>query len=148
MAEHHSPRLLDLRLVLALLLLGGLSAIAILAAAGLTHELLHLVAAPPRILRAGLAGFAVVLGGWLALAAIERMNRSPQEDLRDPGEARAANLALVRAVRFDFLSAASFTAAGGWLLGDPFPLAIALVIAGVGVVDTSVLLAVARRHSP
>lgn len=147
MAEHHSQHPLDVRLVLALLLLAGLAAIGILAAAALAHDLLHVVAAPPLIIRSGLAGFSIVLGGWFALAAIQRMNESAQDDLRDRGEIRAADIALLRAVRFDFLSAASFTAAGGWLLADPLPLVIALVIACVGVIDTSVLLLVATRRS-
>ena len=45
-----------------------------------------------------------------------------------------------------FLAAASFTAAAGWLLGEPLPLVIALVIAGVDVVETSFLLLVATRR--
>lgn len=147
MAEHHSPSLIDARLALVLLLLAGLVAVGIAAAAGVADGLFHLVAAPPLIVRAGLAGFAIVLAGWLLLAAIQRGEDSQRDVVDDHAGSRDADLALVRAVRFDFLSAASFTAAGGWLLSDPLPLVIALVIAGVGVIDTSVLLVVATRRS-
>jgi hypothetical protein len=85
----------------------------------------------------------------LLLAAIRRIDSSIR---RDPtaaaGAISDADLgSLVRAVRLVFLAAASFTAAAGWLIGDPLPLVIALVIAGVDVVETSFLLLVATRRS-
>ena len=55
---------------------------------------------------------------------------------------------MVRGVRLVFLAAASFTAAAGWIIGDPLPLVIALVIAGVDVIETSFLLLVATRRRP
>jgi hypothetical protein len=55
---------------------------------------------------------------------------------------------MVRGVRLVFLAAASFTAAAGWLLAEPLPLVIALVIAGVDVVETSFLLLVATARRP
>ena len=54
---------------------------------------------------------------------------------------------MVRGVRLVFLAAAAFAAASGWILGEPLPLVIALVIAGVDVVETSFLLLVATRRS-
>ena len=139
----------DGRVVLALVLLAGLAAIGIATAAGFLEGLLDVVATPPRVVRAGLAGFAIVLGGWQLLAATQRIDASLQADAPGaPGTTRDADLgALVRAVRLVFLSAASFTAAAGWILGDPLPLVIALVIAGVDVVETSFLLLVATRRS-
>lgn len=149
MAEHRSGSRLDGRLALALLLVAGVAAVGIATAAGLAEGLFQLIARPPAIVRAGLAGFAIVLGGWLLLAAIGRIDGSIQHDpTADDGRISDADLgALVRAVRLVFLSAASFTAAGGWLLGDPLPLVIALVIGGVDVIETSFLLLVATRRS-
>ena len=65
-----------------------------------------------------------------------------------PGEAR--DLAgMVRAVRLVFLAVAAFAASAGWILGSPLPLVLALVIAGVDVVETSfLLLVVGMRRRP
>jgi hypothetical protein len=68
------------------------------------------------------------------------------------GEGRAdtagrPNLPLmVRGVRLAFLAVAAFAAAAGWLLGHPLPIVIALVIAGVDVIETSFLLLVVRTR--
>jgi hypothetical protein len=108
--------------------------------AGIAEGALRAIAAPPPIVRAGLAGFAIVLGARLLLGAIARIDRSIRAET-DLGT-------LVRGVRLVFLAAAAFTAAGGWILGEPLPLVIALVIAGVDVVETSFLLLVASRRGP
>jgi hypothetical protein len=50
--------------------------------------------------------------------------------------------ALIRGVRLAFLAVAAFAAAAGWGLGHPLPLLVALVIAGIDVVETSFLLVV------
>jgi hypothetical protein len=141
---------LDGRLVVALALLAGLAAIVFAMAAGLVPDLLDRIAAPPPIVRAGLAGAAVVLGVWLLLSAVRRIDGSiRREQPLDGGRISDADLGtLVRGVRLVFLSAASFTAAAGWLLGQPLPLVIALVIAGVDVVETSFLLLVASHRGP
>jgi hypothetical protein len=55
---------------------------------------------------------------------------------------------MVRGVRLVFLAAAALTAAAGWILGEALPLVIALVIAGVDVVETSFLLLVATARRP
>jgi len=140
---------LDGRLALALLLLAGLAAIGIVSVTGAAGELLQVLARPPAIVRSFLSGFFIVLGGWLLLTAIRRVDGAIAHDpSADEGRISDADLgALVRAVRLVFLSAASLTAAGGWLIGDPLPLVIALVIAGVDVVETSFLLLVATRRS-
>jgi hypothetical protein len=71
---------------------------------------------------------------------------------REPGEAGRIGEAdlgtMVRGVRLVFLAAASFTAAAGWLIADPLPIVVALVIAGVDVVETSFLLLVASSRRP
>jgi hypothetical protein len=136
------------RVALGLLLLAGLSMVGIAMAAGLFEGALQSIARPTLFWRAGFAGFALVLGGALLLGAIARIGGSIDEDRRADGEVSNADLgSMIRAVRLVFLSAASFTAAGGWLLGDPLPLVIALVIAGVDIVETSFLLLVVGRRT-
>jgi hypothetical protein len=46
-----------------------------------------------------------------------------------------------------FLAVAAFAAASGWLLGHSLPLVVALVIAGVDVLETSFLLIVVALRS-
>jgi len=41
---------------------------------------------------------------------------------------------------------AAFAAASGWLIGHPLPLIVALVIAGVDVLETTFLLIVVSLH--
>lgn len=141
---------LDGRLAVALALVAGLVAIVVAMAAGLVPDLLAALARPAPILRAALAGFSIVLGGRLLLSAVRRIDASFRRDAgasQAPGRISDADLgALVRGVRLVFLAAAAFTAAAGWILGEPLPLVIALVIAGVDVVETSFLLLVATRH--
>jgi hypothetical protein len=54
---------------------------------------------------------------------------------------------MIRAVRLVFLAVAAFAAAAGWLIGHPLPLVVALVIAGVDVLETSFLLVVVALRS-
>lgn len=147
MADRARARL-DGRFVVGLALLAGLTAIGVAMAAGLAPGVIDAIAGPPPIVRAGLAGGATVLGGWLLLSALRRIDASMQrEPAADGGRISDADLGtLVRGVRLVFLSAAAFTASAGWLLGQPLPLVIALVIAGVDVVETSFLLLVASRR--
>jgi hypothetical protein len=149
MADRAGPRL-DGRLALGLVLLAGLAAIGIAMAAGAAEGLLQFIATRPPIVRAVLAGAGIVLGGWLLMEAIQRINGSIEHAPgAEGGQIATTDLReMVRAIRLVFLSAASFTAAAGWLLGDPLPLVIALVIAGVDIVETSFLLLVASRRDP
>jgi hypothetical protein len=58
-------------------------------------------------------------------------------------ELAARDLAtIVRGARYVFLSVAAFAAGAGWLVGHPLPFVLALVIAGVDVIETSFLQAV------
>ena len=141
---------LDARLVVLLALVAGVAAVAVAMVAGLAPALLDLVARPPAILRAVLAGGSIVLGGRLLLSALRRIDASMGREPGPGGRISDADLgAMVRGVRLVFLAAACFAAASGWILGEPLPLVIALVIAGVDVVETSFLLLVAtsRRSS-
>ena len=140
-------RRLQPRIVAVLALLAGVVAVVVAMVTGLAPDLAAAIAKPPPLVRAGLAGFAIVLGGRLLFSAIRRIDASLR---REPGAATDLSDAdlgtLVRGVRLVFLAAASFTAAAGWILGEPLPLVIALVIAGVDVVETSFLLLVATRR--
>jgi fatty acid desaturase len=53
---------------------------------------------------------------------------------------------MIRGVRFAFLAVAALAAGAGWFVGQPLLLVVALVIAGVDVVETTLLLIVARTH--
>jgi len=140
---------LDARLVVGLALLAGLAALGAAMVVGLAPELLVQLAAPPPIVRAALAGVAIVLGARLLLSATRRIDASMRRDSGLTSRISDADLgAMVRGVRLVFLAAASFTAAAGWILAEPLPLVIALVIAGVDVVETSFLLLVATSRRP
>jgi hypothetical protein len=137
------------RSMIALAMLAGLAAVAIAMAAGLAPGWLETIARPVPIVRAVLAGGSIVLGGRLLLSALRRIDMSVRGDADDAGAARLSEAdlgMLVRGVRLVFLAAAAFAAASGWVLGEPLPLIVALVIAGVDVVETSFLLLVASRR--
>lgn len=107
---------------------------------GWSGELLSAIATPPAAVRAALVGVSVVAGLWCLRAAVERIEAgrtAPEVELATRDLA-----SLVRGVRFVFLAVAAFSAAGGWLLGHPLPLVVALVIAGVDIIETTFLLVV------
>ena len=107
---------------------------------GWNGDLLAAIATPPPIVRAALVGASIVV----ALALLARAIRRLDEGRNAPaGELTGRDLAgLIRGVRYVFLSVAAFAAAAGWLLGDPLPFVVALIIAGVDVIETSFLLLV------
>lgn len=148
MADEAPGRLrVDARFAVGLALLAGFAALAIAMVVGVVPELLAQIAAPPALVRAALAGAAIVIGGRLLLSATRRIDASMRRDTAVTSRISDADLgAMVRGVRLVFLAAASFTAAAGWLLAEPLPLVIALVIAGVDVVETSFLLLVATSR--
>jgi hypothetical protein len=112
---------------------------------GWSADLLDAVATPPPLLRATLVGLTVVAGLWCLRAAVERIEAgrtAPGAELATDGL-----VAMVRGVRLVFLAVAAFSAAAGWLLGHPLPLVVALVIAGVDILETTFLLIVVSfRH--
>jgi hypothetical protein len=114
---------------------------------GWSADLLEAVATPPPVLRAALVGLSVVAGLWCLRGAVGRIEagRAVPE-----GELPTRDLAtLVRGVRLVFLAVAAFSAAAGWLMGHPLPLVVALVIAGVDILETTFLLiVVSLRREP
>lgn len=138
---------LDGRVAIALALLAGVVAVGIAMATGLVPGLLDAVARPAPVVRAILAGGAIVIGGRLLLSALRRINAAFERNGTESAEISDVDLGvMVRGVRLVFLAAAALAAAGGWILGEALPLVIALVIAGVDVVETSFLLLVATRR--
>jgi hypothetical protein len=90
------------------------------------------LAQPPDIIRAVLVGGSVAVGLALLARSVARLADAGADDV--PG--------LIRAVRLAFLAVAAFAAAAGWAFGHPLPLVIAAVIAGIDVIETSILLVV------
>lgn len=111
----------------------GLSALAVGTAFGWDARMVDAIVTPPALVRAALVAVAVVAGFALLLAALGRM-RVGSDDLP----------AMIRGVRLAFLAVASFAASAGWVLGHPLPIVVALLIAGVDVIETSFLLLVVR----
>lgn len=112
------------------LALGGLAIVGA-TVAGSDANLLDPVIHPPAVVRAALVGGSVAVAVVLLARGLARL-ASGTDDV--PG--------LVRGVRLMFLAIAAFAAAAGWLLGEALPLLVALVIAGIDVVETSFLLLV------
>jgi hypothetical protein len=99
---------------------------------------LDTIVRPPALIRAGLVGGSVAAGLALLGQAVLRIEAS-----RRPGAERDIPM-MVRGIRLAFLAVAAFAAAAGWIMGEPLPLVVALVIAGIDVVETSFLLLVTR----
>ena len=86
---------------------------------------------PPPVVRAALVGGSAALAVILLSRGLSRL-----ADGRDDVPS------LIRGVRLVFLALAAAAAGAGWALGDALPLIVALVIAGIDVVETSFLLLV------
>jgi hypothetical protein len=97
------------------------------------------VVTPPPAIRAALVGGSVVVALALFVAALRRL--AGDEGSRPPDWP-----AMVRGIRLAFLGVAALAAGAGWVLGHPLPIVVALVIAGVDVIETSFLLLVARAR--
>lgn len=107
---------------------------------GWNSAVLEAIATPPAIVRAALVGASVVVALVFLVRAVRRLDEGRHVQ---PGELGTRDLVtLVRGVRYVFLSVAALSAAAGWLLGHPLPFVVALVIAGVDVLETSFLLLV------
>ena len=109
----------------------ALGAVAVVAATvlGSTSGSLDALVRPPALIRAALVGATAALAVLLLSRSIARM-ADGCSDVRG----------LIRGVRLAFLAVAALAAAIGWALGHPLPLLVALVIAGIDVVETSFLL--------
>jgi hypothetical protein len=116
----------------ALILLLGVGAVVLASILGRT-DVPGAVLEPPLIGRLLLGGAAALVGVVLVLRAVDRFGRAS-------GDPRA----LIRAVRLIFLAIAAFAASAGWFLGSALPIVVALVIAGIDVIETTVLLLVTQ----
>jgi len=121
-------------------LLAGIAALVGGTLLGWRGELLEAIATPPAQVRAALVGSAVVLGLWCLVQAVRRL----EAGRHIPAEAMTGSdlAALVRGVRYVFLAVAAFASAAGWLIGHPLPFVVALVIAGIDILETTFLLIV------
>jgi uncharacterized membrane protein len=120
----------------------GVAALAVGTLFGWDARLVDAVVAPVPPLRAILVAIAVVAGGWLFVAGLRRMGAGPRDSSVPPDLPT-----MVRGVRLLFLAVAAFAAAVGWVVGHALPIVIALIIAGVDVIETSFLLLVVRARS-
>jgi hypothetical protein len=124
-------------------LLVGAATIAAGTALGWDADALTDIVTPPTFIRAALIGIAAGVGIILLAGALNRL--AVPTDVDGPAGEGAPPRdigTLIRGVRLVFLAVAAFAAASGWLLGHPLPLVVALVIAGVDVLETSFLLIV------
>ncbi len=112
---------------------------------GWNPGLVETIVRPPAIVRAALVGGSVAIGLALLVAAVRRMEGTGGIGRREITTAELA--VMVRAIRLVFLAVAAFAAAAGWALAHPLPIVVALVIAGVDVVETSILLVVVTLRS-
>ena len=121
-----SPRLAALGAVGA-----GILAVVAATAFGSGTAAINALIGPPAIIRAALVGGSAALTVFLLSRGLVRL-AAGSDDVPS----------LVRGVRLVFLALAAASAGIGWLLADPLPLIVALVIAGIDVIETSFLLIV------
>ena len=99
----------------------------------------EVIVAPPLVARLALAG-AAIAGAFLLLGgAVARLEG------RVGGVARGDLPSMIRGIRLAFLALAAAAVGAGWLLAHPLPFVVALIIAGIDVIETSFLLLVVRR---
>jgi hypothetical protein len=96
-----------------------------------------MLVSPPVPVRLLLAGASIV-GAFLLLGAAVRHLEGRDTT---PGDLAS----MIRGVRLAFLALAAVAMAAGWLLAHPLPFVVALIIAGIDVIETSFLLLVVRR---
>ncbi len=99
--------------------------------AGSNENVLDAIVRPPTFIRAALVGLSATLAVVFLSRGLARLAVGTDDV---PG--------LVRGVRLVFLAVAAAAAGAGWALGDALPLIVALVIAGIDVIETSFLLLV------
>jgi len=129
-------------------LAGGLGALAGGTLLGWNGSILAAIASPPPLVRAALVAISVLVALRLTGAAMRRLDAGrPREGTEMTGREVAV---LVRGVRYVFLAVAAVAAAAGWLTGSPLPFIVAMIIAGVDVVETSflMLLVAMRAEGP
>jgi hypothetical protein len=117
----------------------GIAAVLVGTVLGGAGPLLDAIVAPPLIVRAALVGASAVVALALLGRAVTALAGGGESSERDMPT-------MIRGVRLAFLAVAAAAASAGWFVGHPLLLVVALVIAGVDVVETTFLLIVARRH--
>jgi len=118
----------------------GLVAVVLATVVGWNAGWLDAIVSPQPIVRAFLVGLGVAAGVMLLTRAIARMGASGDALGGEPDVP-----GLIRGVRLAFLAVAALAAAAGWALAHPLPLIVAVVIAGIDVIETSFLLLVVGR---
>ena len=118
----------------------GFGALVVGTAFGWDSRLLDAIVAPPVLVRAMLAIAMLILAALLVGEAVAHM----EGRIGDGGHL----VTMLRGVRLAFLALACVAVALGWALGSALPFIVALIIAGIDVVETSFLLIVVRRESP
>ena len=121
-----------------LILLAGIGAVVLATVIG-RQDVMGPILEPPPVGRLLFGAAAVIVGVVLVMRAARSAIRCSALG----GDPRA----LIRAVRLMFLAVAAFAAAAGWFLGSALPIVVALVIAGVDVIETTVLHA-GRPRAP
>lgn len=117
----------------------GVAAVLVGTVLGGAGRLLDAIVMPPLIVRAALVGASAVVALALlgrAVTALGGGGGAPERDMPT----------MIRGVRLAFLAVAAAAASVGWFVGHPLLLVVALVIAGVDIIETTFLLIVARRH--
>lgn len=111
----------------------GLGGLAVIGAtvAGSNAAVLEAIVHPPAAIRALLVGLSAAVAVTLLARGLARLAAGSNDVA-----------SLIRGVRLVFLAVAAAAAGLGWLLADPLPLIVALVIAGIDVLETSFLLLV------
>ena len=111
----------------------GIGAIAVVGAtvAGSNGAFLDDLVHPIPIVRAALVGVSAALAVILLTRGLTRLS-----------EGRTDVPGMIRGVRLVFLAVAAGAAGMAWILADPLPLIVALVIAGIDILETSFLLVV------
>ena len=128
----------------------GIAAVLVGTVLGGAGPLLDAIVAPPLLVRAALVGASAVVALALLGRAVTALGggEAPEREISD-ARAMPADRdmpTMIRGVRLAFLAVAAAAASAGWFVGHPLLLVVALVIAGVDVVETTFLLIVARRH--
>jgi hypothetical protein len=127
------------RVRIAWLLAGG-AALVFGTLLGWNGQILERIATPPAVVRAALVGVSVVVALWLLVQAVRRLEAAR---MVETAELSGRDLAgLIRGVRYVFLAVAALAAGLGWLIGHPLPFVVALIIAGVDILETTFLLLV------
>jgi hypothetical protein len=104
---------------------------------GTRTDLLEAIVSPPPAIRAALVGASAAVAVTLLASGLTRLSEGTTDVPR-----------LIRGVRLVFLALAAGAAGAAWALADPLPLIIALVIAGIDVIETSFVLVVVALGRP